>query len=337
MEFIYLFSLIVFIIFFNKLLMNKNILLSDTGDVHQKFASKSKVPLTGGIFIFLGFFYFIENNIYSFIFFSYTILILGTFSDLKLIKSASIRFLFQILLVFTFIFLNDIQVNDTRIDILDKIISNNILNYFFLTFCILIVINGSNFIDGMNTLTIGYYLFIGFVIFFLNINQVIIIKEISLTNILFLLTIVFTLNFVNKIYLGDAGSYLLGFSFAIFLIDIYNLNSTISPFFIILLLWYPCFENLFSIIRKNTLNKSPMDPDKYHFHQLIYSFLKKKYKLKIFTSNILTAQLINFYNLVIFIIGSKFISKTDIQVFLILFNVLLYLIIYFKLNAFKRK
>ena len=80
-----------------------------------------------------------------------------------------------------------------------------------------------------------------------------------------------------------------------------------------------------------------MDSDKYHFHQLIYSFLKKKYKLKIFTSNILTAQLINFYNLVIFIIGSKFISKTDIQVFLILFNVLLYLIIYFKLNAFKRK
>ena len=335
--FIYLLSLLAFIFLLNRFLLRKNILLSDTGDIHQKFASKSKVPLTGGIFIFLGFFYFIENNIYSLILFSFAILVLGTFSDLKLIKSASIRFLFQILLVIVFIFFNDIQINDTRIDILDKIISNNILNYFFLTFCILIVINGSNFIDGMNTLAIGYYLLIGFLIFFLNLNQGIIIKEISLTHILFLLTIVFILNFVNRIYLGDAGSYLLGFSFAIFLINIYNLNPTISPFFIILLLWYPCFENLFSIIRKNTLNKSPMDPDKYHFHQLIYSFLKKKYKLKIFAANILTAQLINFYNLIIFIIGAKFISNTNIQVFLILFNVLLYSIIYFKLNVFKHK
>jgi len=335
--FIYLLSLLAFIFLLNRFLLRKNILLSDTGDIHQKFASKSKVPLTGGIFIFLGFFYFIENNIYSLILFSFAILVLGTFSDLKLIKSASIRFLFQILLVIVFIFFNDIQINDPRIDILDKIISNNILNYFFLTFCILIVINGSNFIDGMNTLAIGYYLLIGFLIFFLNLNQGIIIKEISLTHILFLLTIVFILNFVNRIYLGDAGSYLLGFSFAIFLINIYNLNPTISPFFIILLLWYPCFENLFSIIRKNTLNKSPMDPDKYHFHQLIYSFLKKKYKLKIFAANILTAQLINFYNLIIFIIGAKFISNTNIQVFLILFNVLLYSIIYFKLNVFKHK
>ena len=133
----YLFFLSVFIIILNKFLLKKSLLLSDTGDSHQKLASKLNVPLTGGIFIFLGFFYFLENNIYSFILSSFTILILGTFSDLKLIKSAGIRFLLQMLLVIFFIFFNDIQITDTRIDILDKILSNFIINYLFLCFCIL--------------------------------------------------------------------------------------------------------------------------------------------------------------------------------------------------------
>ena len=335
--FFYLVFLLVLILFLNKFLLEKNILLNDTGDIHQKLASRSKVPLTGGIFIFLGFFYFLESNIYSFILSAFTILILGIFSDLKLIKSASTRFILQILLVICFTIFNDIQITDTRIDFLDIILRSNLTNYLFLSFCILIVINGSNFIDGMNTLTVGYYLLISIVIFYLSLNQSIILKEFSLVHLLFLLSIIFIFNFINKIYLGDSGSYLLGFSFAIFLIDIYNLNSTISPFFIILLLWYPCFENLFSIIRKNILNKSPMYPDKYHFHQLIFSFLKKRFKLKIFTANVFTAQLINFYNLLIFIIGSQYIYHTKAQVFLILFNVFLYLIIYFKLNRFKQK
>ena len=120
------------------------------------------------------------------------------------------------LLVIFFIFFNDIQITDTRIDILDKILSNFIINYLFLCFCILIVINGTNFIDGLNTLVIGYYLIIMIIIYFLNLNESIILKEVSVVHILSLLIIVFILNSLNKIYLGDAGSYLLGFSYAIF-------------------------------------------------------------------------------------------------------------------------
>ena len=335
--FIYLFFLIIFIILFNKFLIKNFFLLSETGDAHQKFASLTKIPLTGGVFIFLGFFYFINYNIYSFILFSGAVLILGIFSDLKLIKSASIRFLFQILIVFSFIVFNEIQISDTRIFLLDKILTNNIMNYVFVTFCILILVNGSNFIDGMNTLNLGYYLLISFIIFILNLNQSIIFQEISIIYILFLLVLVFLLNLINKIYLGDSGSYLLGFSFAIFLIDIYNLNPTISPFFVILLLWYPCYEILFSVLRKNTFSTSPMDPDNKHLHQLIFFYLKKKHKFKLFKANILTSQIINFYNLIIFFIGAQFIHYTDIQIFLIFFSVIIYSFIYFKLYVFRYK
>ena len=54
------------------------------------------------------------------------------------------------------------------------------INYFFVTFCILIIINGSNFIDGMNTLCIGYYLLITSIIYYLKLSDLISIENISI-------------------------------------------------------------------------------------------------------------------------------------------------------------
>ena len=335
MLFFYFIILTLFVFILNSFFIKQKLLLSETGDVHQKFASKSKVPLTGGIVIFSSYFYLINDNIYSFILFSLLILILGILSDLKFIKSANIRFIAQIILVLSFIIFNDVQLYDLRVNFLNRLLQNDIFNYLFVLFCILIVLNGSNFIDGMNTLVIGYYLLVGLTIYFLSLNNIIQINSISIIFILFCLALVFILNLFNRLYLGDSGSYLLGFSFAFFLIDIYNSNQHISPFFIILLLWYPCYENLFSILRKKSFDRSPMGPDNNHFHQLIFFFIKKKYKSKLLAANILTAQILNFYNLVIFYIGASFVSKTDIQVILILFSVILYSFFYFKLYVYK--
>ena len=335
--FIFLFFLIILIIFINKFFLQKNLLISETGDVHQKFASKSKIPLTGGLMIFLGYLYFLDDSVLSFIFFSFLIFILGILSDLKAIKSANFKFILQILIIISCVVFNDMQINDTRIFYLDEFLKNNWANYFFITFCVLIVVNGTNFIDGMNTLSVGHYLSVSLIIFYLFMDQKIIIDNISIIYIVILLLIVFLFNFSNQLFLGDSGSYLLGFSFSIFLINIYNWNPVISPFFIILLLWYPCYENLFSILRKNILKRSPMNPDANHMHQLIFFFIKKKLKLKIISANLLTAQIINIYNFCIFIIGLKFIAKSEVQVLLILISVVIYTAIYFKLFIFKYK
>ena len=330
MAFIYLLSLTIFILFINKLLIKKKILISETGDIHQKFASKSSVPLTGGFFIFLGYLNFLNEKIFSFILFSFIVFILGIFSDLKIIKSAQKKFFLQILLILSYVIFNDVQINDTRIIFLDYILQNYYINYLFVSFCILIIINGSNFIDGMNTLCIGYYLLICSIIFYLQLNEVIIIKDISIFYILILLLTVFLLNLANQLYLGDSGSYLLGFTFSIFLISVYNWNQHISPFFIVLLLWYPSYENLFSIIRKNVLKRSPMYPDAKHIHQLIFFYIKKKYDLDIFLANILTAQIINFYNLIVFSLSLNFITNSKIQILLILLSIIVYTTIYYK-------
>jgi UDP-N-acetylmuramyl pentapeptide phosphotransferase/UDP-N-acetylglucosamine-1-phosphate transferase len=335
MTFIYLLSLTIFILFINKLLIKKKMLISETGDIHQKFASKSKVPLTGGFFIFLGYLNFLDEKIFSFVLFAFIVFILGIFSDLKVIKSARQKFLLQILLILFYIIFNDVQINDTRIIFLDDILKNDYINYLFVAFCILIIINGSNFIDGMNTLCIGYYLLISSIIFYLQVNEIIVIKNISIFYIFILLLTVFLLNLINQLYLGDSGSYLLGFSFAIFLISIYNWNQHISPFFIVLLLWYPSYENLFSIVRKKVLKKSVMYPDAKHTHQLIFFYIKKKYDLDIFLANILTGQIINFYNLIVFLVSLNFINNSKVQILLILISIMVYTATYYKFFKYK--
>jgi len=334
---LYLFLTLIIILFLNKLLVNNNLLISLTGDKHQKFTSKSKIPLTGGILLFLNFLYFLDQNILSFLLFSFLILNLGIFSDLKFLKSAKLRLISQISVVLFFIIFNNVQINDTRIEYLDKILELNIINYLFVCFCVLIVINGSNFIDGLNTLNLGYYFLIGLIILHLNLNQLITLNNIPIEYFLIFLFSVLILNLLNKVYLGDSGSYLVGFSFSVFLINIYNWNNHISPFFIVLLLWYPCYETLFSIIRKNILRKSPLSPDSNHFHQLIYFFIKKTYKQSTLVTNLISAQIINVYNLIIFLIAMNFVSNSAIQVSFIIFNVLIYTIIYFKTFVYKYK
>ena len=327
----FLFLLTIFIIFLNKYLINLSFLVSETGDRHQKFASNKIVPLTGGVFLFLSFLYFVNYEVLSFILFSFLIFILGIFSDLKDIKSAFVRFIIQISIVLTFVVFNDLQLFNTKIYLLDKLLSYSSFNYIFVSFCILIVINGSNFFDGLNTLNIGYYLLISLIIFYLKQNQIISVNEIFIEYLLIVLLIIFFLNLINTIYLGDSGSYLLGFTFSVFLIKLYIDNQHISPFFIIVLLWYPSYETLFSIIRKNIMNKSPMDPDSNHLHQQIFHLVKRKIKLNKLYSNLLSANLINLYNLIIFVISLNFLLNSQIQVLLILLNITLYTFIYFKL------
>ena len=318
----------------NNFLLSKNFLISETGDRHQKFASKKKVPLTGGIFLFLSFLFFINDQVLSFILFSLLILLLGIFSDLKHIKSAQNRFIIQISIVISFVIFNDLQLINTKILLLDNLLSYRIFNYFFVSFCILIVINGSNFFDGLNTLNIGYYLLVSSIIFYLEAIDLITLNDVFIEYLLTVLIITFLLNLSNKVYLGDAGSYLLGFTFSIFLIKIYLENQQISPFFIIVLLWYPSYETLFSIIRKNIMHKSPMKPDSDHLHQQIFYILNKKNNLNKYFANLLSANVINLYNLIIFIISVNFFYSSQIQVLLILLNICLYTFIYFKLFIF---
>ena len=96
----YIILLIIFIFFLGEFFKKKKFLLSETGDYHQKFSSKSNIPLLGGIFLFFSVLYFFNLNFKLFFIFGFLIFLLGIFSDLKFIKSAKLRLYLQVSTVF---------------------------------------------------------------------------------------------------------------------------------------------------------------------------------------------------------------------------------------------
>jgi len=48
-------------------------------------------------------------------------------------------------------------------------------------------------------------------------------------------------------------------------------NSEVSPWFALLVLWYPVWETIFSMFRRKALRgRSPADPDGLHLHTLVF-------------------------------------------------------------------
>ena len=327
---IFILSLIITFLF-SYILKKKKILLNFTGEKHQNFLAEMNIPLSGGIVIFALSFYFIDLSFIEIILIS-LIFFIGILSDLKLLKSPKLRIILQIVSVFFIINFLDIYLINTRIHILDFLLENKMFNLFFTCFCILIIINGSNFIDGVNNSTLGYYIVILIILFIFETNQFLIIPFVKISYLLAILTTLLFFNFLNKLYLGDSGSCQLGLLFSLLLIQLYIENQFISPFYIINLLWYPAFENLFSIFRKLTFSRSPIKADTNHLHQLIFlKFKQKKVSKNLIYLNNLTGILIVIYNLLILSFSSMFIQNTQIQIIIILFNIFLYIFIYRKL------
>jgi UDP-N-acetylmuramyl pentapeptide phosphotransferase/UDP-N-acetylglucosamine-1-phosphate transferase len=149
---------IIFIYVVNILFQKNSILLNNNGEKHQNYTSDGKVPLTGGIFLLALLTLFFYNSKNEIIIISLSFLfLLGISSDLKILNSPRLRVLFQAIIVFSTIYILNLTILRTGIEFIDFILSYHYFNLLFVTFCILIVINGTNFIDGLNGLAIGYY------------------------------------------------------------------------------------------------------------------------------------------------------------------------------------
>lgn len=318
---------ILVIFFLNNLILKKNFLKSSTGFDHQLFVNKS-VPLTGGIVLLLPIVYFFFDNQFILINFYALMFILGLMSDLNVLTSSKKRFFLQFIIILIFVSITKLEVFPTRISLVDIYFQKSLISYLFTIFCFLVLINGANFIDGLNGLLITYIIIIFFYLFKLNLVEFIDLNSTEFFSLLILMAFVLFLNLFNHLFLGDSGAYSLSFILGFILIKIYNLNLQISPYFIILLLWYPCFENLFSIIRKSSSKLNPLDPDNDHLHQYLFVYLKKKFKFSDLLANNSSSMLINSFNFLIFFIASNNIYHTKLQLGLVILCVVAYLISY---------
>ena len=302
---------------------------------HKIFIDKkSNPPFTGGIFILLSLIFLLPNTEINLKILIFLIFLSGFLSDIGILKSANLRFLIQIVIVLFTVIILDKYVQSVNLEFLDNLLTNNFFRLLFSAFCILIVINGTNFIDGLNTLVIGYYLIILICIsiFYKNSNFFLVSHQ-TITYFSIILLSLLILNSLNLLYLGDNGAYLIGFFVSIVLIDLSTNLKSLSPYYIANLLWYPAYENLFSILRKIKNKKSPLRPDNLHLHQLIYQLIKNKLNLNSKILNTFSGIVINIFNLGILILASQNYTNSKFQIILLLFSVTIYNLIYIRLKV----
>ncbi len=321
-------TLVIILSFYLK---KKNFLSNYTGENHQLYSNKENIPLIGGIFLFIPIL-FINLGDSTYLLIIALITLVGILSDKKILISPKKRFIFQVgLVLFSVIFLN-LEILSSRIIFFDNLLKIKVFNLIFTTFCLLILINGSNFIDGLNSLLLIYMIFVILILLKLNLISSFFLQENLIIYLIVFLTLLTILNLCNLLMLGDTGAYLLSFFIGYLIINCHKANPYISPYFFISIIWYPCYENLFSIIRKLKIKFSPLKPDSNHLHQLLYLFLKKNYFEKKLTANNVSSLLINAVNFLVIYIGSMKPYSTIYQIKLIITLITIYTIIFIYLK-----
>jgi len=299
---------------------NHKLLLNKKGD---------KIPLSG-------FFYFIPivcvvlySKDLSTLILCLTLFAIGTMADIKVLTSPKIRLLVQFISLFFYVYLNDQIIIDTRIIILNELMNFDLLRVLIITFFFLVLINGYNFIDGVNNLSSINFLIVIFFLCLLSSDLNLNFYNNKIELLIISLVVFICLNFFGKNYLGDGAVYGLSFLIGYMAINISLLDDKISPYFIANLLWYPAFENLFSIIRRSFYKKKNHLPNKIHLHQIIYKFLKNKnLTKKNFLLSSSTGILINLYLFSTSYIGYIYYSQTKTLICLLVINISVYITFY---------
>lgn len=326
---------VLFIITISNFVFKKFDILIDRTNIskHKSFINGHKTTLLlGGFVFFLILVFFLPESYQYFTILIFFIFLTGLLSDLDILHSPFLRIIFQTIIIVVYLFLFDNFVSSIRVDFFNNLLNIFFIKLFFTSFCILVLINGTNFIDGVNTLVVGYFILV--------VSNVLYLTEVNSFNLdillvstcLTCLVTIYIFNFFGKIYLGDGGAYLISFVIGVTLIKFSNDNYLVSPYYIVALLWYPAYENLFSIIRKKISKKFPSAPDNEHLHQLIYLYLDKSFNVDKNFSNTLSGILICLYNLFYFLAIFDNFDHTETLVYSIIFNVFVYNFLYFLLR-----
>jgi UDP-GlcNAc:undecaprenyl-phosphate GlcNAc-1-phosphate transferase len=231
---------------------------------------KKKIAKVGGFLIIFNIFIFYTISFNSsvilkedifFILGCILFFLLGYFDD-KIDINAYLKLFFQtIFLLLLIIFNNDLSINNIYISFLDKKILLGQFSIFFTIFCYLLFINAFNMLDGIN-LSAGIYALLLSVFLYFHQNNIIFI--LLMTTLLFFLI----KNYQNKLFLGNNGSYLLGFILSYFFVDL-NRTKEISVEEIFLVMIMPGLDMLRLYIQRIYNKKNPFKADLNHLHHIL--------------------------------------------------------------------
>ena len=154
---------------------------------------------------------------------------------------------------------------------------------FFYILSIAAITNGMNLVDGVHGLCASLALTILGSVLILSFST----GDALMVSVIFNV-IIFVLPFLiinypsGRIFLGDLGSYALGFIISVLVIIFFGRHPEVSPWAAVLILIYPITEVTFSLLRRFIKGDSIFKPDTDHLHfRLFYFFRAKKIFKKI--------------------------------------------------------
>ena len=317
-----------------------NLITESPSTTIRKIHKKRMIKIGGTSFLsLLTLLCFIKNyDLLLILIFSVVFIIIGIFSDLNEKFSSRLRlFLFTFFLTI-YLLIGNNYINNLELEFLNQIILNNFFSIFvFSILSYLLLINGTNIIDGLHGLKTGSIMIIAFFILYqVPSNEMELIILIS--SIIFACTPLFIINYLfGNIRSGDSGSYFLGFIIGSIVIYINRLDF-INAFHIGCMLAYPIIEVVFSYFRRLLGKKNPFQADNLHLHTLLFYFFKtKKFIIAVNeeNSNRLASSIILFYQILFNASVIFFAEETlDYSMFLILIF-LNYLLAYIALHHYK--
>lgn len=298
----------IFLFSIYKLLINKWLYIFNRFSFLKSYDAKQKihigeVPRLGGFFSLIYFFLFSitsnseQTNFYfSIIFFNFLLFLISLKEDLFHNVKPSLRLFLMFFSILVFFSFYSIVFPNTGIYFIDTLLNNSKLcQIIFFSLCVVVIQNGNNLIDGTNGLMSITNIF--------QILCLLVLAYISkdynfikyLIILFFPLFITFIFNYPSgKLFMGDLGAYLYGLLISVLTIKFFGMHPEISPWYAVLLLFYPSFELLFSFLRKLFFGLSPLTPDRKHLHSKIFNCYKKKYTAHV-SNNLVMPTMILFW------------------------------------------
>jgi UDP-N-acetylmuramyl pentapeptide phosphotransferase/UDP-N-acetylglucosamine-1-phosphate transferase len=228
----------------------------------------------------------------------------------------------------------------TRVDVwgIDYLLSFTFISVLFTSFAVGGVANSINIIDGFNGLasTTSTLAFASFALIAYQVGDIQ-LAAISLVTA----ACVWGFFWVNwpygKIFLGDGGSYFVGFSLAWVAVMLIERNPEVSAFAALLICVHPVTEVLFSIYRRKVKELHPGHPDRMHLHSLI----KQRYVRRWFSGisadwrNSITGLLVGFMTLIAGILANFLYQSVWMSLLTLLALVMGYVSIYARMVRYK--
>ena len=198
------------------------------------------------------------------------VFLMGLSEDLHYTIKPKIRLVIASVSASTFIWVQGSLIQSVGVPILDEALSLTIVSILFTIFCLVALTNALNCIDGINGLASGKTMIVAGAIwmFSMSYNE----PDLAVLSLaIFTSTLgLFMLNYPQgRIFMGDAGAYTLGFLLAACLITLHHRHPEISPWAILLVIFWPIADIAHSIVRRRLSGKRPDRPDMMHMHHVV--------------------------------------------------------------------